>query len=190
MKLTGAVLMAHHLLQARLPQAAVIVDATAGNGKDTLFLARHANQKASFWIFDIQEKALMATKNLLVAKDIMINGTYIHDCHSKLDRYISEPIDIITFNLGYLPGSDHTISTQPSTTIKALEAATALLAPGGIITVVTYPGYQIGYQEHCLIKEFLPSLPQQQYTVACWEMVNQIHNPPILYAIERREGSS
>lgn len=190
MKLTGALQMAHQLLAPRLIKASIIVDATAGNGKDTLFLARHAPNTASFWIFDIQEKALAATKALLAAHKTEINGKYIHDCHSKLGCYISEAIDIITFNLGYLPGSDHTVSTQSSTTIKALESAANLLASGGIITIVAYPGHVSGYDECLRIEEYVRSLPQKQYTVACWQMMNQIHNPPILYAIERREGSS
>ena len=187
MKLNGAVLMAQQLLQPRMANARMVVDCTAGNGKDTLFLARHASRQTSLWVFDIQEQAISATKKLLTEHNVICDVHYILDCHSNISSYIAFPVDIITFNLGYLPGGDHDVTTQADTTIKSVQACIELLASGGLITIVSYPGHQAGNEENNKVNDFLCSLPQQKYTVACWQMINQIHNPPILYAIERKE---
>ena len=187
MKLNGAVLMAQQLLQPRISNARMIVDCTAGNGKDALFLARHASRETSLWVFDIQEQAISATKKLLVEHNVICDVRYILDCHSNISSYIVLPVDIITFNLGYLPGGDHDVTTQADTTIKSVQACIELLASGGLITIVSYPGHQAGNEENNKVNDFHCNLPQQKYTVACWQMINQIHNPPILYAIERKE---
>ena len=187
MKINGAVLMAHQLLQTRLADARTIIDCTAGNGKDTLFLACHASRKTSLWVFDIQEKAIAATKKLLDNHQFTCNVRYIQDCHSKIRNYIDSPVDIITFNLGYLPGGNHSVTTQAETTIRSVEACIDLLAEGGLITIVAYPGHKQGKEENSKVNDFLCSLPQQEFTVACWQMINQVHNPPILYAIERKD---
>jgi hypothetical protein len=51
------------------------------------------------------------------------------------------------FNLGYLPGGDKTITTTQSNTLRALEATSTLLAPGGILSIVCYPGHPEGAAE-------------------------------------------
>ncbi len=51
------------------------------------------------------------------------------------------------FNLGYLPHGDKTRTTTSATTLPALAQARAVLAPGGIITVLAYRGHPGGQEE-------------------------------------------
>ena len=190
MKLSRSLAMSHQLLLPVLQKARVILDATAGNGKDTLFLASHAPLCSKMWVFDVQLQALNNTRRLLDSYGIKMDITYILDSHSHIDWYISQPIDVITFNLGYLPGGDHGICTQSSTTLSALEKCCHLLASGGFITIVAYPGHPAGREEALSVESFLQSLNQRYYTVARWQMINQKNHPPVLYALAKKEGSS
>ena len=190
MKLSSSLAMSHQLLLPILQKARTIVDATAGNGKDTLFLASHAPKCSKIWVFDVQPQALNNTRRLLDSYGIQMPITYILDSHSHIERYISQPIDVITFNLGYLPGGDHGIFTQSFTTLSALEKCCHLLAPGGFITIVAYPGHPAGLEEAHSVESFLQSLNQRYYTVGCWQMINQKNHPPVLYVLTKKEGSS
>lgn len=190
MKLSGSLAMSHQLLLPVIHKARVIVDATAGNGKDTLFLASHAPLRSKMWVFDVQLKALNNTRSLLDSHGIKTPITYILDSHSHVDWYISQPIDVVTFNLGYLPGGDHGICTQSSSTLTGLEKCCHLLAPGGVITIVAYPGLPVGREEALSVESFLQSRDQRYYTVARWQMINQKNYPPVLYALTKKEGCS
>lgn len=53
-------------------------------------------------------------------------------------------VRLVAFNLGYLPGGDKKIITRSETTVLALEAAKRILAPGGLISIVTYVGHPGG----------------------------------------------
>ena len=57
-KLSNSIQLAHCLLKDRLNEAKIIVDATAGNGNDTLFLAQNALNNAQIYAFDIQKEAI------------------------------------------------------------------------------------------------------------------------------------
>ena len=76
-KLSNSIQLAHCLLKYRLNEAKIIVDATAGNGNDTLFLAQNALNNAQIYAFDIQKEAIENTKALLIKnKDNIKNGLY------------------------------------------------------------------------------------------------------------------
>jgi hypothetical protein len=94
-------------------------------------------------------------------------------------------IDAAMFNLGYLPGGDHGFTTRAATTVAALGAVFDLLAPGGLVTVVAYPGHPAGDDENSAVAGYLEALPQEVFTVACWRTLNQRNRPPILYIIGR-----
>ncbi len=185
MTIANAVAMAHALLMDKLPSAKTVVDATAGNGHDTLFLAQNTPADAVVWAFDLQTEALSATERLLAEKGSFAKCRLIGDCHSRLADYITAPVDVAMFNLGYLPGGDHCITTSAATTVAALVAVLKLLAPGGLVTVVAYPGFPAGDEENSAVAEYLGTLPQTAFASACWRMLNQRNRPPILYIIGR-----
>ena len=49
---------AHATLAAIISEGDITIDATVGNGHDTLFLARHVGASGTVYGFDIQEAAL------------------------------------------------------------------------------------------------------------------------------------
>ena len=67
-------------------------------------------------------------------------------------------ISLVTFNLGYLPGGDKSLTTLPSTTISALEQAVTLLKKGGALSIIAYAGHKEGAEEHQAIEQWLDSL--------------------------------
>ena len=60
--------MAHDFLAEVVTQDDIVVDATMGNGHDTLFLAKLAKQ---VYAFDIQEQALENTQERLDRKSVV-----------------------------------------------------------------------------------------------------------------------
>lgn len=185
MMLLPAVAMAHHVLRDILPRAATVVDATVGNGRDTLFLAQNSPPYAAVVGFDIQEQALVATRRLLTVHGVSAKVRLVADSHAAMRRHLACPVDVVMFNLGYLPGGDHTVVTTGATTVAALSQAAALLRPGGVITVVAYSGHAGGAAETAQVEAFLAGLGQHEFTVIRYGAVNQANHPPVLYAVEK-----
>ncbi|WP_432357995.1 class I SAM-dependent methyltransferase [Sporosarcina sp. UB5] len=161
-----------------------VVDATAGNGNDTLFLAELVGEKGRVFAFDIQQAALEATSNRL--DKLNDRTTLILDSHANVDQYIDKPIGGAMFNLGYLPYSDDlSIITKPDSTIEAIEKLLGMLKKGGIITVSVYDGHEGGVEERDALLDYVKSLHQADVHVIRYELLNQRKNPPFLIAIEK-----
>ncbi|MDT8901079.1 class I SAM-dependent methyltransferase [Anaeroselena agilis] len=190
MTIANALSMARQLLQDKLSAARTVVDATAGNGRDTLFLAANTPADAVVWAFDLQQEALDATARRLTEHGMTGKCHLIRDCHSRVADYVTGPIDAAMFNLGYRPGGDHGFTTRAETTVAALGSITSLLATGGIVTIVAYPGHGAGEQENTAVADFLAALPQAVFTAAAWRMLNQRNRPPILYIIGKKGSES
>jgi hypothetical protein len=90
------------------------------------------------------------------------------------------------FNLGYLPGFDHQITTTSNSTIISLNAAIRLLRAGGIITIVAYTGHAGGQEEANAVAEWASQLPQAQFNVLSYRFINQKNDPPFLIAVEKK----
>ncbi|MBK1672969.1 16S rRNA (cytosine(1402)-N(4))-methyltransferase [Ectothiorhodospira shaposhnikovii] len=151
--------IAHEQLSGLLQPGDLAVDATAGNGHDTLFLARTVGEAGHVWAFDIQTAALDATRKRLDEAGVADRATLIQDGHQHLDRHLPDHargrIRAVTFNLGYLPGGDHGIITRPETSLAALEAARAVLGPDGVISLMIYRGHSGGLEEFEAIRTWL-----------------------------------
>lgn len=172
--------MAHAFLEEVVTDEDIVVDATMGNGHDTLFLARLAKK---VYAFDIQEQAIeQTTKRLAEAKldnvELFLTG------HENVDQYV-ESIKAAIFNLGYLPSADKTVITQPHTTIQALEKLCQRLVTSGRIAIMIYYGHEGGDVERDAVLDFVSQLPQQEFTVALYKTINQINQPPFLVMIEK-----
>ncbi|WP_339251091.1 class I SAM-dependent methyltransferase [Sporosarcina sp. FSL W8-0480] len=161
-----------------------VVDATAGNGNDTLFLAEQVGAEGKVFAFDIQEAALVATAERL--GDLTERVTLILDSHANVDQYVNEPIGGAMFNLGYLPyADDKTIVTKPDSTITAIHKLLGMLKKGGIITISVYDGHDGGKEERDALLEYVKTLHQADVHVIRYELLNQRNNPPFLVAIEK-----
>lgn len=177
--------VAHALLRDRLAAARVAVDATCGNGHDTLYLARYSPAAAVVWAFDIQQEALAAAAARLEADGLAAKVSLVGACHSHLGRYVSGPVDVAMFNLGYRPGGDHAVTTTTPTTLAALRQALDLLAAGGLVSVVAYPGHAAGREENAAVAEYLAALPAKEFSAVRWQALNQKGEPPVLYIVEK-----
>lgn len=173
--------IAHQLLEEVISSEDVVVDATMGNGYDTVFLAGLSDH---VFAFDVQEEAIAATKKRLVATDK--KAELILDGHENLASYIQQQIKAAIFNLGYLPNTDKTVITRSETTIKALSVLTEKLVVGGRIAIMIYYGHEGGLQEKNAVFEWASALPQKEWHVFSYAPLNQIHTPPMLIILEKR----
>ena len=143
---------AHRFIDKVLAKDMIAVDATAGNGYDTLYLAQRAK-----WVmaFDIQPKALEMTRQRTLG---CINVKLILDSHANIAKHVSA-MSLIVFNLGYLPHGDPTIITQTSSTLEALKNAIPLLADRGHLLLTGYRGHPGGMDETLQAIAFLSAHP-------------------------------
>ena len=174
--------MAHDFLAQVISQEDIVVDATMGNGHDTLFLAKLAKQ---VYAFDIQEQALEKTSQRIQEAGLS-NVDLILQGHETVDQFVRE-VKAAIFNLGYLPSADKSIITQPQTTIEALDKLCQMLIKGGRIAIMIYYGHEGGDIERDAVMDYVSQLPQQEYTATIYRTLNQINNPPFLVMIEKLE---
>lgn len=177
---------AKYLITQNVPCDGVVGDFTMGNGSDTLFLAQHCC-KGKVYAFDIQQQAVDNTRSRLEANWVD-NAELILDSHSNLDQYIHEELDGGMFNLGYLPGSDRTVTTKLETTLEAVRKAASLLKIGGVLVIVVYPGHDEGALEGRTLEDELAQLDSKAYDVLLYRLINKISEDcPYILAIERRK---
>jgi methylase of polypeptide subunit release factors len=159
----------HRLMDQHISKDTICIDATLGNGNDTLQMA---NKAKKVYAFDIQEQAIDTSKKLL--KEHQINNVQIiHDSHENILKHVQDEVGFVTFNLGYLPGSDKTIITKSDSTIRAIESCLTLLSSNGIICITLYIGHQGGLKEANDVENHLMQLDKQQYTVLKYQFLNR-----------------
>ncbi len=178
--------MARHFIAACVANGDLVVDATAGNGHDTLFLARLVGRQGRVFSFDRQKKAIANTRQRLGDENLLPRVDLIQDGHEHLASYLLSPVAAVMFNLGYLPGGDHVLITRPRTTLLALDAGLRKLRPGGIITIVCYTGHEGGKEEKEALVGYLQGLEQKYFKVLHYEIINQANEPPSLLVVEKR----
>lgn len=177
-----------HLLQQSLQlsirEGAFCIDATAGKGNDTLFLAKLTGESGRVLAMDIQPEALEKTKELLEKNQVADRVQLILDGHENMHRYAEpESVDCIMFNLGYLPGGNHAVATKAETTIQALEQSLVLLKPLGIISLAVYHGGDTGFAERDAVLAWLKKLDGKKYTVLLTDFYNRPNHPPLAVQI-------
>lgn len=185
MAFKNALHISHEIIKNVVNQGDIVVDATAGNGNDTLFLANLIGDNGKVYAFDIQEKALKNTNIKLIDKKIIHRVELICDGHQNMDKYVPKGVKAVMFNLGYLPGGDHFISTQAENTIAAIEKSLKLLQVKGIIMMVIYYGGDSGFDEKNAVMEYIKSLDYKNYSVLVMDYINWVNCPPIAVCIEK-----
>ena len=189
MHLLSALAASHYLIQKAVKPGDVVIDATVGNGHDTCFLARLAGPQGKVFGFDIQPPALARASKKLQEKGLADRVQLILSGHEQMREQIPSEyhgcVRAVMFNLGYLPGSDKTVKTKPETTISALAAALDVLAPGGIISVVIYPGHPEGQEEQEALFQWASRLDQRVVQAAVYQFLNQVGKPPLLMMLEK-----
>ena len=188
MSLMQGVEFSHWLFSNFLDRNNILVDATCGNGKDTLFLAEKVSPQGKIFAFDIQQEAVEVTKEKFTGIECEFDIDFIVDGHENIDDHIDQKIDGIIYNLGYLPGSEKDIKTEKYTTIKSLNKAIDMLVEGGLIVIVIYSEHEGGGEEKKAVLDFAVNLDYKSYNVLHYHFINQKKNPPEVVAIKKRSG--
>ena len=167
--------LAKEYWKAHLKENDLAIDATCGNGHDTLFLS----ELCSVVGLDIQLMALKNTEELLTR----------HQKKAILQRLPHDQIDklplpfaprLIVYNLGYLPSGDKSITTKTETTLESVKKSLEILAEDGAISITCYPGHDEGQKEEAALVTFLSSLP------SCWSIchhrwLNRHRSPSLIW---------
>ncbi len=163
-----------------------VVDATCGSGQDTVALARAVGAGGKVFAFDIQKKALLLTETRLHSHGYT-NVKLVMQSFAEMSGHIpANSAAAAVFNLGYLPGGDHSITTVADTTLAGLEAALRTVRPGGIVTVVLYDGHDEGREEKQRVLEWAEALDPGRYHAAFVSLINQQNHPPEILWITKK----
>lgn len=187
---TAALTFSKKLLAQALAPGDVVVDATAGNGHDAVFLAGLISPGGVVHCFDIQAEAL-ANTCLLLEKAGLAQAARFHAVgHEALLTALPEEdrgrIRAVVFNLGYLPGGDASVVTRPETTLAALEASRRVLASGGALSIVCYTGHPGGAAEAASVQAWCEALDFADWRAARYELANKPGDPIRLFFVEKR----
>ncbi|RUS45444.1 class I SAM-dependent methyltransferase [Cohnella sp. AR92] len=210
--------MAQRWAAEQAPPGSVVIDATAGGGVDTLFLARTVGSAGHVYAFDVQKEALDATRQRLLDASAADKSTeteqteggvrdprgkpyrraglapvqLLHAGHERMGELVATEhkgkVRAVMFNLGYFPAASEEgrkLITLTETTLAALTAALDLLSPGGIITIVLYPGHEGGGEEAAAVADWSAALPASAAQSVVYRF-QQKPNAPYLVAIQKR----
>ena len=170
----------HKFMAEHIKNGSVCIDATAGKGRDTAFLCSLVGETGKVTAFDIQQSAVLQTKELIAQKGYQNIAKVVLDSHENMGNYFSkESVDGIMFNLGWLPGGDHNVFSKPESTIKAISVGLNLLKPGGVMSVCIYHGKETGTAEKDALLPFLETIDNKKYTVVKLEFTNRTGEIPI-----------
>ncbi|GFR34306.1 tRNA (mnm(5)s(2)U34)-methyltransferase [Thermobrachium celere] len=180
-----ATTLAHDIVKKVVVDGDCVVDATLGNGNDTIFL-NSLTPNGIVYSFEVQKHAVDKFRSLIEEKKLK-NIEVIHDGHENMDKYIKTKVKAIMFNLGYLPGSDKTVTTKSDTTLKAVEKGLNILSPGGIMTIAAYIGHDEGEKEAEEVVKYVSQLDSKCYSIMKINFINR-KNAPFLIVIEKNDN--
>ena len=190
------VALAHALWASVIrPNCDVVIDATCGNGNDSivlaeiLFGANNDDKGGELLCVDVQslacERTTMALEEVLPPSVTVLgptdNGTdtnqqvvnVLNASHEQLPRPTNPEaqVGLVVYNLGWLPGGESEngkdcVTTMDST-MASLVDATSLLRVGGMLSVVTYP--QTGPDEDRAVKLFVTCLALLSSRTRTWQ---------------------
>lgn len=166
--------LGHSLWKDHLQEGNQAIDATCGNGHDTLFLS--TLNLSHLYVFDIQKEALNATQKRVGASKKI---SYHLGCHSLFEG-VDSPVDLIVYNLGYLPGGDKSLTTQVATTLQSVEKGLSLLTEGGLMSLTLYPGHPEGKREEEALLTLTSTFSPKKFQVSHHRLLNRSSAPSLL----------
>jgi len=161
------------------------IDATMGNGHDTEFLCEAVGEGGRVIAFDIQPEAVAATERRLLEKGILDRAELHCAGHEQMDAYITGKVRAAVFNLGWLPGGNHSVTTRWETTRQAVEKSLDLLQPGGVTVICAYPGHPEGDRERQELAGFLSGLSNKTFNVLHQRFLNASPGAPECFVIQK-----
>lgn len=192
--------LVQHYWEEVLQVGDLVIDATCGNGKDTVRLTKLVIPESG--CLDIQKGGYPLIHSIDVQKDALESARqhaasvltteqvqairWVHGSHASFPEEITpKSVTAIIYNLGYLPGGNKAITTQTETTLQSIEAALPLLKEGGIITLTAYPGHPEGALENKALLERLTALDPAQWNVCHHRWINR-STAPELFLIQHQ----
>lgn len=204
-RLEGTQALARGVWAAAVRAGDLVVDATCGNGRDAAALAsvladasaraeagaRTPAPRGRLVCVDIQPRAADATREAVrealegarapPAVEVAVRS------HERLPRSVADgTARLVVYNLGYLPGGDHSIVTRPETTVASLRAAQRALAVGGAITVMVYPAHAGGREEAEAVLAQLGGLDRAAWRVIAHRPLQNADEKFLVTALRRR----
>jgi predicted methyltransferase len=173
--------LAWTLLRGAVQAGDLVIDATAGNGHDTVFLAGCVGENGRVLAFDVQQAAIRSASARVAAAGFSSRVVFHQESHAAMASHAKPgSVAAVMFNLGYLPGDDHQLTTESAETIAALDAAALVLKPGGVISVVCYPGHEAGAGESAAVEAWMTSRSASGWRVAKYAMLGTLRPAPFL----------
>ncbi len=163
-----------------------VIDATMGNGHDTLFLAQLVGEGGHVHAFDVQKSAVDSTCHRLNEAGVEKCCSLYCAGHETMGEIVKGPVKAVVFNLGWLPGGDKTITTRLSTTLQAVEAGLELLCKQGVMTICIYPGHEEGDRERDALLKLVSELRPQKYNVLHQRFLNAGLGAPECVVIQKQ----
>ncbi|MBT8036962.1 MAG: class I SAM-dependent methyltransferase [Verrucomicrobiae bacterium] len=177
---------AHALIDAVVHEGDVVVDATVGNGHDTLFLANCVGVGGRVIGFDLQQDAIDSASRHMSESGI---GSGVYDLHllghELMAAHLPMGVAAVMFNLGYLPGGDKGVITQVSTTLQALDSALHHLRGGGVLSVMCYPGHLGGDAEAQAVAGWFDRVAQSVDSATCYQRRGARETTPFLLVAQK-----
>ena len=179
--------LAHRFVREGLREGDLAIDATAGNGHDTLMLAERVGESGRVLAFDVQSSAIESARMRIQDSGFQNRVEFHPTSHARMAEF-AEPSSaaVVMFNLGYLPGGDHALTTEVAETLRGLEAAMICLKPGGLLTVICYPGHAEGSVEANAVEDWLQTRCNDGWWLAKYAMLGTRKPAPILLTASRR----
>lgn len=176
--------MAKDYWKGHLQQSDLAIDATCGNGHDTLFLS----ELCSVIGLDIQILAIQNTEALLAKHQ---KKAILHRLsHEKIDTLpLPHPPNLIVYNLGYLPHGNKSITTQTESTLESVKKSLEMLAPGGALSITCYPGHDEGLREEKALEAWAASLPSDKWSVTHHKWLNRERAPSLIWILQTSKDS-
>lgn len=178
---------AKEIMEDALFSGACAIDSTMGNGYDTLWLCELVGESGKVYAFDVQQEAVDNTAKRLENAGVRERANLFCMGHERMLEAVEEPVDAVLFNLGWLPGAEHGVTTQTETTLKAVEAALTLLKEEAVMTICIYPGHEEGARELQMLLDWAAKLDDKRYDAVIKHYVNQPNDPPQMLAIRKKK---
>lgn len=178
--------LAHHYWNEIVVAGDTVIDATCGNGHDSLILAKRALQenRGKLLCCDIQEIAIENTSKLLseqLSTEQIRNVQFFHGSHIEFPETLkSNSVKLIVYNLGYLPGGDKTKTTMSEVTLQSIQKGMDLIISGGMISMTCYPGHAEGLREESLILELAVQADPKLWSCCHHRWLNRHKSPSLL----------
>jgi SAM-dependent methyltransferase len=179
---------AHAIIRQVVRPGDIAIDATAGNGHDTKFLAELVGLSGHVFSIDIQHEALQRTAALL-GEAALTQVHLMQGDHAGLKTLIPGEhhgrIAAVMFNLGYLPGGNRSLATRTDSSLRAIRSALGILQPGGILTAIAYTGHPGGSAEAVAVESLLLDLSPAEYEITQHSAASERAIAPCLFVVTK-----